>query len=59
MLGRLLILIAMMLFGPLFIEVYLYHPMIVMEHDPVALVPLAEAASRCSAAFCCWRRTAG
>ena len=30
MLGRLLILIAMMLTGPLFIEVYLYHPMIVL-----------------------------
>ncbi len=40
MLGRFLILVAMMLFGPLFIEVYLYHPMIALEHDPVAIVPL-------------------
>jgi hypothetical protein len=40
MLGRLLILIAMMLTGPLFIEVYLYHPMIALEHDKAAMVPL-------------------
>ena len=37
MLGRLLILIAMMLTGPLFIEVYLYHPTIVIEHDKAAM----------------------
>jgi hypothetical protein len=43
MLGRLLILIAMMLFGPLFIEVYLYHPMIAIEHDKVALVPFVAS----------------
>lgn len=43
MLGRFLILIAMMLFGPLFIEVYLYHPMIALEHDPVAIVPLVAS----------------
>lgn len=43
MLGRLLVLIAMMLFGPLFIEVYLYHPMIVLEHDRVAIVPLVAS----------------
>jgi hypothetical protein len=40
MLARFLILVAMMLFGPLFIEVYLYHPMIALEHDWVAIVPL-------------------
>ena len=40
MLGRFLILIAMMLLGPLFIEVYLYHPMVALEHDTVAIVPL-------------------
>ena len=40
MVGRLLILIAMMLTGPLFIEVYLYHPMIALEHDKAAMVPM-------------------
>lgn len=40
MLGRFLILVAMMLLGPLYIEVNLYHPMIALEHDPVAIVPL-------------------
>ncbi len=43
MLARFLILVAMMLFGPLFIEVYLYHPPIALEHDPVALVPLVAS----------------
>jgi hypothetical protein len=43
MLGRLLILIAMMLFGPLYIEVFLYHPMIVLEHDQMAIVPLVAS----------------
>ncbi len=43
MLGRLLILIAMMLFGPLFIEVYLYHPMIAIEHDRAALAPFVAS----------------
>ncbi|MBI1204081.1 MAG: hypothetical protein GC182_16390 [Rhodopseudomonas sp.] len=43
MLGRLLIVVAMMLFGPLFIEVYLYHPMIALEHDMAALVPLVAS----------------
>lgn len=43
MLGRFLILIAMMLFGPLFIEVYLYHPMIALESDQVAMVPLVAS----------------
>jgi hypothetical protein len=43
MLGRFLILIAMMLFGPLFIEVYLYHPMIALESDQVAIVPLVAS----------------
>jgi hypothetical protein len=38
-----LILVAMMLFGPLFIEVYLYHPMIAIEHDKVAIVPLVAS----------------
>ena len=43
MLARFLILVAMMLFGPLFIEVYLYHPLIALEHDPVAIVPLVAS----------------
>lgn len=43
MLGRLLILIAMMLLGPLFIEVYLYHPMVALEHDKAAMVPLVAS----------------
>ena len=43
MLGRLLILIAMMLTGPLFIEVYLYHPMIVLEHDKAAMIPMVAS----------------
>jgi len=43
MLGRLLILIAMMLFGPLFIEVYLYHPIIALEHDKAAVIPLVAS----------------
>jgi hypothetical protein len=43
MLGRLLILIAMMLFGPLFIEVYLYHPMVAIEHDKVAIMPMVAS----------------
>lgn len=43
MLGRLLILIAMMLLGPLFIEVYLYHPMVALEHDKAAVIPLVAS----------------
>jgi len=43
MLGRFLILIAMMLLGPLFIEVYLYHPMVALERDQVAIVPLVAS----------------
>jgi hypothetical protein len=43
MLARFLILVAMMLFGPLYIEVYLYHPMVALQHEPVAIVPLAAA----------------
>ena len=43
MLGRFLILIAMMLFGPLFIEVYLYHPLPALESDQVAIVPLVAS----------------
>ena len=43
MLGRLLILIAMMLLGPLFIEVYLYHPMVALEHDKAAMIPLVAS----------------
>ncbi len=40
MLGRFLVFMTTILFGPLFIEVYLYHPLIVLEHDPVAIIPL-------------------
>ena len=43
MLGRFLIIVAMMLFGPLFIEVYLYHPLIAIEHDAVAVVPMVTS----------------
>lgn len=43
MLGRFLIVVAMMLLGPLFIEVYLYHPMVALEHDTAALVPLVAS----------------
>jgi len=43
MLGRLLILIAMMLLGPLFIEVYLYHPMVAIEHDKAAMIPMVAS----------------
>ena len=43
MLGRLIILIAMVLFGPLYVEIYLYHPTIVREHDLAAVVPLVAS----------------
>ena len=43
MLGRFLILIVMMLFGPLLIEVYLYHPLPALEMDRVALAPQVAA----------------
>jgi len=43
MLGRFLILVAMMLFGPLFIEVYLYHPLPAIESDTAAIVPLVAS----------------
>ena len=43
MVGRFLILIAMMLFGPLLIEVYLYHPVPALESEPVAIVPQIAA----------------
>ena len=43
MLGRLIVLIAMVLFGPLYIEIYLYHPTIVREHDLAAVVPLVAS----------------
>jgi len=43
MLGRFLILIAMMLFGPLLIEVYLYHPVPALESEPVVIVPQIAA----------------
>lgn len=43
MLGRLLILIAMMLLGPLFIEVHLYHPMVAIEHDKAAMIPMVAS----------------
>lgn len=43
MFGRLIVLIAMVLFGPLYIEIYLYHPTIVREHDLAAVVPLVAS----------------
>jgi hypothetical protein len=51
MLGRFLILVAMMLFGPLFIDVYLYHPTIVREHDPFAVAPLVASTVAVVAGF--------
>ncbi len=51
MLARLLIFVTVMVFGPLFIEVYLYHPLIALEHDPVAIVPRTEAALAVAAGF--------
>ena len=44
MLGRFLIVVTMMLFGPLLIEVQLYHPFIALEHDPILLLPRAACA---------------
>lgn len=43
MLGRLIVFIAMVLFGPLYVEIYLYHPSIVREHDLAAVVPLVAS----------------
>jgi len=43
MLGRFFIFVAMMLLGSLFIDVYLYHPMVVREHDPFAIVPVVAS----------------
>ena len=51
MLARFLIFVAVMLFGPLYLEVYLYHPLIALEHDPVAIVPRAGAAFAVVAGF--------
>ena len=51
MLARFLIFITVMLFGPLYLEVYLYHPLIALEHDPVAILPRAEAAFAVGAGF--------
>ncbi len=43
MFGRLIVLIAMVLFGPLYVEIYLYHTAVVREHDLAAVVPLVAA----------------
>lgn len=43
MIGRVIILVSMVLFGPLFIEVCLYHPVIAREHDLAAVVPLVAS----------------
>lgn len=51
MLGRFLILIAMMLFGPLLIEVYLYHPLPALESDQVVIVPQIAAPLALTAGF--------
>ncbi len=51
MLSRLFIFATVMVFGPLFIEVYLYHPLIALEHDPVAIVPRTQAALAVAAGF--------
>ena len=51
MLARFLIVVTVMLFGPLYLEIYLYHPLIALEHDPVAIVPRAEAAFAVVAGF--------
>jgi len=51
MLGRFLILVAMMLFGPLYIEVYLYHPLVALEHETAAIVPLVASTLAIFAGF--------
>jgi len=43
MFGRLVVMIAMVLFGPLYIEIYLYHPTVVRAHDLAAIVPLVAS----------------
>ena len=44
MVGRFLILMATALLGSLFIEISMYHPIVAMERDPVAIVPGVAAA---------------
>ena len=51
MLGRVLILVVMVLFGPLYAEIYLYHPLIALEHDPVAIVPRVASAVALATGF--------
>ena len=44
MVGRFLIFMASVLLGSLFIEVSMYHPIIAMERDPIAIIPGVAAA---------------
>ncbi|MDE2228604.1 MAG: hypothetical protein KGL11_06140 [Alphaproteobacteria bacterium] len=51
MLRRFFILVALMLFGPLFIELYLYHPAVALAHDPVAIFPRVAVAAALTLGF--------
>jgi len=51
MLRRFFILVALMLFGPLFIELYLYHPAVALAHDPVAIFPRVAVAAALALGF--------
>jgi len=49
--GRFLIFITMMLFGVVFSQVYLYHPIIAREHYVLATIPLVVSALAISGGF--------
>jgi len=51
MLRRFLIFLALTLFGPLFIELYLYHPEVALAHDAVAIFPRVAVAAAVAAGF--------
>lgn len=49
--GRFLIFITMMLLGVVFSQVYLYHPMVALEHSVLAAIPLVVSALAMSGGF--------
>ena len=51
MLRRFFVLVALMLFGPLFVEVFLYHPEVALAHDPMAIFPRVVLAAAVAAGF--------
>ncbi len=51
MLRRFLIFLALTLFGPLFIELYLYHPEVALARDAVAIFPRVAVAAAMAAGF--------